>query len=156
VSNGKDLGTKGVKGFETTPIEAIMKIDTNKVLLFVQGDPLKPNPNQLWVSDATVNGTLKIADINSTTKNTYKSSNFKGNAVFFDNSSNTTKMAPMMSDGSPTGTQTVQSFLSKNNLFSFDNVQTAYGVDSLLFVGGIKNSIKMTIVTDGTPAVPKK
>jgi hypothetical protein len=156
VSNGKDLGTKGVKGFETTPIEAIMKIDTNKVLLFVQGDPLKPNPNQLWVSDATVNGTLKIADINSTTKNTYKSSNFKGNAVFFDNSSNTTKMAPMMSDGSPTGTQTVQSFLSKNNLFSFDNVQTAYGVDSLLFVGGIKNSIKMTIVTDGTPAGTKE
>jgi hypothetical protein len=50
----------------------------------------------------------------------------------------------------------VQSFLSKNNLFSFDNVQTAYGVDSLLFVGGIKNSIKMTIVTDGTPAGTKE
>ncbi|MBK9960199.1 MAG: T9SS type A sorting domain-containing protein [Saprospiraceae bacterium] len=156
VSNGKDLGTKGVRGFETTPIEAIMKIDTNKVLLFVQADPLKPNPNQLWVSDATVNGTLKIADINATTKNTYKSSNFKGGAVFFDNSTNTTKMAPMISDGTSAGTLTIQSYLSKNGLFNFDNVYTAYGVDSLLFVGGIKNSVKLTIVTDGTSAGTKE
>lgn len=134
-------------------LEQIIPLDEQKVLLGVNNNGNFGSPNELWVSDGTANGTIKLQ--NRTLRNDFVvTSKYQGRAVMFDGSTNSNPFEPFMSNGTSTGTLDIKIYMAIT--YPLASVRTAAGAGDLLFVSGQEmvngGLVNRHVVTNGTTA----
>ncbi|MCC7246939.1 MAG: T9SS type A sorting domain-containing protein, partial [Saprospiraceae bacterium] len=134
-------------------LEQIIPLNTTSVLLGINNNGPFGIPNELWVSDGTANGTIKLQ--NRTLRNDFVvTSKYQGRAVMFDGSTNSNPFEPFMSNGTSTGTLDIKVYMAITHPLA--SVRTAAGAGDLLFVSGQEmvngGLVNRHVVTNGTTA----
>lgn len=137
-TDGTSSNTKNIFSLDNVSLTQLLRFEESKVLMLLKSNPTLNSPDQLWISNGTILGTVKIRDILTSSNNTYISSRFNNLTLVYDYSSNS-KFEALISDGSAAGTSTVLDYLLRNNFDKFSSVISCFGQDSLLLVSGVNN-----------------
>jgi hypothetical protein len=125
-----------------------MKDDTFLVI-----SPLGDNRANLWKTDGTTAGTK--LDLSIPYNQGYmRGSVYKKGIVFSEKSTNSTKAAPVWTDGTFLKSIAIEDYMQP--LVGFDKVEVAVGIGDFLLVEGTVNKINKTYLTDGTAAGTKE
>lgn len=135
VTDGTQAGTRNIIGLESIIPTQMARLDSNRILMFIKSQAMLSSPDQLWVSDGSQAGTFKIRDLITSSPNTYMVSEFQGKTLIYDFSNNS-KMEPLATDGTISGTRSLLDHLLLNNVDEFSTVTGAFGLDSLMIVTG--------------------
>jgi hypothetical protein len=128
-------------------LKGIFPLSEQQVLLCISKSPSN-DPTELWVSNGTSVGTLKIGDLSIKPLNTNVSF-FRGSTLISEKHPQGTPFEPIISNGTTAGTSTLLSYLKPLHP-SFNRIQGALATDELLLVQGLTNNGINHIVTDGT------
>ncbi len=139
VTDGTPAGTLNLIGLETIGLTQMLKLDENRVLLFIKSNLTLTHPDQLWVSNGSLAGTFKIRDIITSSSDTYIVSNFQGKALIYDNSPSSV-FDPLITDGTILGTKTLLDDLLSKNINKFNSISACYGLDNVMIVAGLNNN----------------
>jgi hypothetical protein len=124
-TDGTGSGIEIVKRFPSAAIHRMTYLNEHR-LLFIN-TPYGSQDDTLWVTDGTQDGTLPLMEIEIITLWT-KTTRYGNHLIFSENSGNTGKYSPIMSDGTPAGTMLVKDYVN------LPSVNTAVGTDEFLFI----------------------